>query len=143
MFDCRVFNLPTLDEVANAFLWRELDATKNAISMAASYYFSPKQLHGKDGKQKQEMLFQEQRVNFNDYPAFFKRGTFVRRINEERKLTLEELANIPPQFRPEGMVVRSKIIKMKMPKFLTVKNRVGVIFYDEEPKTEPLLEPDK
>ena len=41
------------------------------------HYFSPKQLHGKDGKQKQEMLFQEHQVNFNDYPPFFKRGTSI------------------------------------------------------------------
>jgi tRNA(His) guanylyltransferase len=82
VFDCRVFNLPNLDEAANAFLWRELDATKNAVSMAASAYFSPKQLHGKSGKEKQEMLFQHHGINFNDYPAFFKRGTFVRRVTE-------------------------------------------------------------
>ncbi len=27
LFDCRVWNLPTLEEGANAFLWRERDAT--------------------------------------------------------------------------------------------------------------------
>jgi len=133
VFDCRVFNLPNQDEAANAFLWRELDATKNAISMAASYYFSHKQLHGKDGKQKQEMLFQEHGVNFNDYPAFFKRGTFVKRISEERELTVEELERIPEKHRPIGPVMRSKIVELEMPKFLTVTNRVGVIFNGEEP----------
>lgn len=29
-FDCRVFNVPTLDEAVNTFLWREKDATKNS-----------------------------------------------------------------------------------------------------------------
>ena len=133
VFDCRIFNLPTLDECANAFLWRELDATKNAISMAASCYFSPKQLHGKDGKEKQEMLFQGHAINFNDYPAFFKRGTFVRRVNEERELTAEELARIPEKHRPTGKIMRSKIVEVPMPKFVTVANRVGVIFHGEEP----------
>ena len=35
VFDCRVWQVPTKAEAANVFLWRELDATKNAISMAA------------------------------------------------------------------------------------------------------------
>jgi len=133
VFDCRVFNLPTPDEVANAFLWRELDATKNAISMAASHYFSPRQLHGKDGKQKQEMLFKEHQINFNDYPPFFKRGTFVKRVVEERELTAEELERNPEQHRTTKKVVRKKIVEMDMPTFLSVTNRVGVIFNGEEP----------
>ena len=29
-FDCRVYNVPTLDEAVNSFLWREQDATKNS-----------------------------------------------------------------------------------------------------------------
>ena len=101
--------------------------------MAASCYFSPKQLHGVDGKQKQEMLFQTQGINFNDYPAFFKRGTFVRRVTEERELTANELERIPEQHRPTGKVVRSKVVEFDMPKFRTVTNRVGVIFHGEEP----------
>ena len=30
-FDCRLWNTPTMGEAANAFLWRERDATKNSI----------------------------------------------------------------------------------------------------------------
>lgn len=36
-FDARVWNVPTLEEGANCFLWREWDATKNSISMAAQH----------------------------------------------------------------------------------------------------------
>jgi tRNA(His) 5'-end guanylyltransferase len=40
-----VWQLPTLDEGANAFLWREFDATKNSlISMAAQEFYSHKEL---------------------------------------------------------------------------------------------------
>jgi hypothetical protein len=42
-FDCRVFQVPNKDEACNAFLWREKDATKNAISMAAR--LQPERLH--------------------------------------------------------------------------------------------------
>lgn len=67
VFDCRVFNLPNVSEVVNYFNWREQDATKNSISMAAQAFYSHKELMGKNGSQKQEMLFQKG-VNWNDYP---------------------------------------------------------------------------
>jgi tRNA(His) guanylyltransferase len=45
-FDCRVWNVPNKVEAANTILWREIDATKNSVSMAARKYFSHKRLHG-------------------------------------------------------------------------------------------------
>lgn len=133
-FDCRIFPLPSKMEVANSFLWREQDATKNAISMAARAYYSHTKLQGKNGNEMQEMLFQKG-VNFNDYPAFFKRGTFVRKEIEERFLTEEELAKIPEQHRPKGMITRSKMVELKVPKFSTVTNRIDFIFNKNKPLT--------
>jgi tRNA(His) 5'-end guanylyltransferase len=72
-FDSRVFSLPH-DEVVNYFIWRQMDATRNAITMAARECFSHNQLHKKNGKEMQEMLFQEHGINFNDYPVVRKRG---------------------------------------------------------------------
>lgn len=132
-FDCRVFQLPNKVEAANAFLWREKDATKNAISMAARSYYSSKELHGKSSKEMQEMIFQ-QGWNFNDYPAFFKRGTFVRRVVEERAPTAEELQKIPEEYRIVAMTaLRSKIVELAMPNFTQVANRTEVIFDGAEP----------
>ena len=48
-----------------------MDATKNAVSMAASAYYSHRELDHKTGAQKQEMLFAKG-VNFNGYPDTFK-----------------------------------------------------------------------
>lgn len=128
-FDARVFQLPTKTEAANAMLWRELDATKNAISMAACHYYSPKELHGKSGAEKQEMLFAKG-VNFNDYPAFFKRGTFLQRVTGQRELTEEERERIPEAHRPPAgqWVIRSWVDEMNMPRFSSVANREEVIF---------------
>ena len=58
MFDARVFNI-TREEVVNYFIWRQIDATKNSISMAAQSKYSSKELHKKNGNDKQEMLFQK------------------------------------------------------------------------------------
>jgi len=71
-FDSRVFVLPER-EVCNYFIWRQQDATRNSISMAAQSRFSHKQLHGVSTDQAQEMLFQDG-INWNDYPTRFKRG---------------------------------------------------------------------
>lgn len=133
-FDCRVFQVPTRDEAANAVLWREQDATKNAITQAAQAYYSHKQLHGKSGAEKQDMLWVKG-VNFNDYPSAFKRGTFLRRVTEERPLTDEELARIPERYRPDGPVLRSRVAELEVPPFGKVLNRVGFIFEGEDPRT--------
>lgn len=132
-FDARVWQVPNQAEAANTFLWRELDATKNAVSMAARHYFSHSALQGKSGAQMQEMLFQEKAVNFNDYPARFKRGTFVLRRKVLKELPQETLARIPEQHRPTGPIERQEIAAVDMPRFGSVLNRVGVLFNDEQP----------
>ncbi len=133
-FDCRVFQLPNRIEAANVFLWREQDATKNAISMAARSVYSHKELDHKTGPQMQEMLFAKG-INFNTYPAFFKRGVFIRREAVWRELTEAELSTIPAAYRPDigEKVQRSAIRRLEMPRFRTVINREAVIFDGADP----------
>jgi tRNA(His) guanylyltransferase len=134
VFDCRAFQLPNLDEAANAILWRVQDATKNSISMAARAYFSHNELQNKSGAMKQEMLFQ-QGVNWNDYPQFFKEGTFVKRITEAVDLTPEELENIPENKRLKDgeKYYRHFIREMNWPRFGTIANKVDVLFWNVAP----------
>lgn len=72
-FDARVFNIPK-EEVANYFVWRQQDATRNSINMLGQFYFSHKELQGKNTDQVQEMLFSKHGVNWNDIPVWQKRG---------------------------------------------------------------------
>lgn len=74
LFDARVFTIPDPVEVANYFIWRQRDAVRNSISMAAQAHFSHGRLHGKDGNAMQELLWCEEGVNWNDYPDRAKRG---------------------------------------------------------------------
>lgn len=76
MFDSRVFNIPK-EEVCNAFIWRQKDATRNAIQMVGRANFSHKQLNNKSCDDIQEMLFQEKGINFNDLPTYQKRGVCI------------------------------------------------------------------
>ena len=55
-FDCRVWNVPTLQDAADVFIWRQDDAIKNSVSMAAYSKFSDKKLLGKSSKEKIQML---------------------------------------------------------------------------------------
>ena len=82
-FDARCFVVPE-HEVINYLIWRQQDATRNAIQMAGQSVFSQKQLHGKSCDSIQEMLFKEKGINFNDYRTYEKRGTVIRK--EDYKL---------------------------------------------------------
>jgi tRNA(His) guanylyltransferase len=77
LFDSRAFTIPDRVEVENYLIWRQADAVRNSVSMAAQAKFSHRALHGKSGAQMQEMLWAEHGVNWNDYPGRFKRGTMV------------------------------------------------------------------
>lgn len=80
MFDARVFQVPTLDEMINTLIWRQTDCTRNSVSMAADAYFSHKQTQGKSGSEKQEMLFTEKGINWNDYKTKYKRGSVIKKV---------------------------------------------------------------
>ena len=81
MFDARAFTIPDPVEVENYFIWRQQDATRNSIAMAAQAQFSHTQLHGVDSAGMQEMLWKQKGINWNDYPDGCKRGrTVVREV---------------------------------------------------------------
>ncbi len=75
-FDARVFNLPK-EEVANYFIWRQQDATRNSINMLGQFHFSHKALHGKNVSQVQDMLVLEKQTHWNQQPTWAKRGSCV------------------------------------------------------------------
>lgn len=133
-FDARVFQVPNKSEAANAVLWRERDAAKNAVSMAARSYYPHKELQGKNSSEMQEMIFAKG-MNFNDYPAFFKRGSFVQARTRETMLS----DNIRERLRKDGHecdmpVIRRFIERIDMPIFSHVENREAVIFDGAEPQ---------
>lgn len=136
-FDSRVWNVPNQDEAANVILWRELDATKNSVSMATRAHYSHKEMDGKGRADMMDMLH-EKGINWNDFPPFFKRGTYIQRRVTSRKFTGPELAKLPPGHNahkdPDLMVERTDYVQIEMPPFGRVINRVGVIFNGEVPQ---------
>lgn len=137
LFDCRVFNVPSKVEAVNCLIWRELDATRNSVSMAAQHYFSHKKLHGVSCNNMQEMLFTQKGVNWNDYPAFFKRGTYVQRRKSFIKFSAAELEKLPPlheaRTNPDLVVERSEVVIMDTPPLTKVVNREDFVFSGAPP----------
>lgn len=84
-FDCRISHLPSPQLVIDYFRWRQEDAHRNALyahcywkarSLGASATQATELFAGKSMAAKNEYLFQ-QGINFNDLPAWQKRGTGV------------------------------------------------------------------
>ena len=98
LFDARVFSIPK-EEVCNCLIWRQQDATRNSIEAVGQANFSHRQLHKKSCNEIQEMLWIEKDINWNDFPAEFKRGSCcVRQVvqiemddprNPGQKITVE------------------------------------------------------
>jgi tRNA(His) 5'-end guanylyltransferase len=84
-FDCRISQLPALEQVIDYFRWRSEDAHRNALN-SHCYWLLRKQgksvraatsfLEGRSVADKNELLFQHG-VNFNDLPRWQKRGVGV------------------------------------------------------------------
>lgn len=76
LFDSRVWMIADPYEVENVFIWRQQDARRNSVSMAAQSMFSHKALQGKNvGVMKQMML--DEGTNWEDYPAGFRNGRCI------------------------------------------------------------------
>lgn len=75
VFDSRVFVVPEND-VANYFLWRQKDATRNSVQTLARCLYSHKECTDKNNSQLQEMCFAKGR-NWNDEPTSFRRGRCI------------------------------------------------------------------
>jgi tRNA(His) guanylyltransferase len=81
-FDCRLSQLPTFQDVVDYFRWRSEDAARNALN-AHCYWLlrgqgqgvrdATEHLRGMSVAGKNDLLF-DRGVNFNDLPAWQKRG---------------------------------------------------------------------
>ena len=85
MFDARVFNIPK-EEVTNLVYWRQLDAARNSVQMVGQANFSHNELQGKSCKDIQDMLITQKGINWNDFPAYLKRGSacIKKEVQDER-----------------------------------------------------------
>lgn len=136
VFDCRCWNVPTQKEAVNVLIWREQDATRNSVSMAARSCYSHNELFEKSAPEMMDMLMAKG-LNWNDYPADFKRGHYYQRRKVTRSFTPDELSKLPEKHaaktNPDLKIERTEIRKLDMPVLSRVPNRIAVVFDGEDP----------
>ena len=141
-FDCRIYQVPSLEDACAQLLWRENDATKNSVYSLAFSMFSHKQLQHLNGSQLQDKMMMEKNVNWNDLEIKYKRGSYVKRIKTTKEFTSDELNQLPLNHNahknPNLAIERNIITTIELPIFGKIINKVGVIFNNEEPLIETI-----
>ncbi len=77
-FDSRVWSINELTEVANTFVWRSQDASRNSVQMYARSMYSHKELDGKNTSALHDLIHVKGE-NWNDLASRYKRGRIVYR----------------------------------------------------------------
>jgi tRNA(His) guanylyltransferase len=80
VFDARVFALPSAVEVKNYLLWRQQDAMRNSLFMAASEFYSHTALLGRSGPEKVSMLAEAGKDWAKDYSPRAQLGGMAGRV---------------------------------------------------------------
>jgi tRNA(His) 5'-end guanylyltransferase len=117
VFDCRIIPLPNEDLIVDYFRWRAEDANRNALSAwcywtlrkeGADVAEATQRLNGKSAAEKNELLF-ENGINYNDLPAWQKRGIGF-------YSDAAEMVAVNPKSGEQLMVRRNKLnIQMTLP----------------------------
>lgn len=85
-FDCRISQLPSCEHVVDYFRWRAEDAHRNALNShcywalrnkGQSVKSATEQLVGMSASKKNDFLFDQAGLNFNETPAWQRRGVGV------------------------------------------------------------------
>lgn len=134
-FDCRVFQVPNLDELANCMLWRNLDCVKNSISQAASHYYSHSELMHKSSFDKLSMLADKGIDYDTEYSAAFRLGTFVVKRKVLKDWDPAIWAQIPIMHRPplDQVILRAEVEAFNLPPLNSITNLPNVLFKQEVP----------
>lgn len=137
VFDCRIYQVPTLHDACVQLLWRENDATKNSISMLAQSLFSHTELQNLNGNQMQDKMMLEKNVNWNDLPSKLKRGTYIKRVKTSMPFSKAEIETLPQKHEakknPNLIIERSIIKEIEYPIFGKISNQIEVVFRDAYP----------
>jgi len=87
VFDCRISQLPNRQRVVDYFRWRQADAERNGLNTTCYWLLRERKGYDKDNAtftlmdrsvpDKHDLLMQEFGINYNELPAWQKRGVGV------------------------------------------------------------------
>jgi tRNA(His) guanylyltransferase len=127
VFDARAFVLPK-EEVCNAFLWRQQDASRNSVQMLARSLYSHSQCNNKINAELQEMIFKKGE-NWDKLPTTLKRGCCV-----VKKPATKEVVN--PKTHEKIIIDRPEwVVDNEIPIFSQDRSYIDrFVYVDEEEK---------
>lgn len=135
-FDCRAWDVPNIVEAVNSLVWRELDCTKNSVSMLTRCHFSHKEMMNMGRADMMDMLHSKG-INWAESDPRFKRGSYVIRI--ARELSDGELSyllegkseelklRIQKDWDDNGNPTRTFIETTTLPPISKIENRYDIL----------------
>lgn len=135
-FDCRAWEVPNIVEAINTLVWRELDCTKNSVSMLSRCFFSHKQLDHKGRADMMDMLHSKG-INWARYSPAFKRGSYIVRVR--RRLSINDVLNklqnvdsdtrakISQEILKNGSPERTSLEICNLPPISKIENRYDIL----------------
>lgn len=136
IFDCRIYQVPTLSDAVAQIIWRENDAVRNSKLNLARSVFSHREIQGVHTGRLESMM-EENGVVWSNLRSGFKWGSYIKMIRSDTPFTSDEISKLPPNHdarkNPSLMVSRKRPEATNIGPLGSVSNRVGVVFYDEKP----------
>ena len=133
-FDSRIWSVPNLEIAAKTVMWREMDATRNSISMAAQSNFSHKSLQHVNQKC-MLMMLEEKGIIWGNYPDFFKKGSYFAKVTETKIFTDEERSELPLKHfahaNPDLVFKRSVVRELDIKPLTKCKDIVATLFGEQ------------
>jgi tRNA(His) 5'-end guanylyltransferase len=137
IFDCRIYQVPSLQDACDQLLWRELDAIRNSILSLGQSRFSHKQLMNVRCDELKEKLLNTYNINWDDLDMKLKRGIYIRSQIDNIKFSKEEIDKLPLKHKartePNGYYQRRAVTNLDIPFLSKIENKLEVIFNSESP----------
>lgn len=114
VFDCRTWQVPSIGDVSDVFIWRQLDAVRNSINSLGQSVFSHKELQNKNKKEVLSMLTNKD-IHWNKLPMGLQRGFYYDKTKVEEVLDFTNRTDVPEKERTLKNVVRRKITEVNVP----------------------------
>ncbi len=88
VFDARVWTVPSIAEAVNYIIWRQQDCFKDSVTTAAQIGLNntigkraaAKYLYKTSIIEKKELLYKYSKIDFEDYPDLFKKGSAAYKV---------------------------------------------------------------
>lgn len=113
-FDARVFFVPTDQNALEYLRWREVDCTKNSISMFAQLLFFHKELLNVPSGEKIKMC-QTKGYDWNELDDRFKYGGLFKKAKRWIKFSAEEIDRLPKKHAARtnpGLMVERSVVEV-------------------------------